>query len=519
MCKMFKSNNKTAEKDILAQIMSKYEQLLNYVQNLKLSDLKDVASCLNPTCSDVLTFTGSVWNGVQSGVNIDQVAQEVEERIGQKLKEVTYEELVTLRNSNLLVPGQFYRIVDYVTKVKKELDPTTGLYLCDSAEHPFDILIQALTSNKLNEKCQAMPHKNDTYFLENNLSLWEIHYTLDNDKYTWLGGKGTIYYMKDEFGNKAPYDFKNILINKYTSAGDIYMNSLHVSDTHGTNWGGYDLFNQFNCFNFAAKGNSSYIDTGWDYKKVILPDFIMGESLNIQGDKFYVLEDFSGDLQKFIKEVTPTYYYTFSTTENNNIIDASLTDVISENKITYNRIADISPSLVIIKTPTQQQIINNIFTNCTNSIISDCTNSNYQTCNRATVNNSDKFTGTIQSSYVNKIFKSTCENISDSQINNIHNSDIKTIRYCFVSETLQKIIAPKGIGSNKDWEFLNLEYANDCTIVNSINNTHVGESLYVWPDMGEYYGEYRKIIYVYGNSQGLWGWDIKTGTLINITNP
>ena len=47
-----------------------------------------------------------------------------------------------------------------------------------------------------------------------NLNAWELKYCLDNDKelFAWAdtNGKGVIYYMKDEFGNEAPYDFKNV---------------------------------------------------------------------------------------------------------------------------------------------------------------------------------------------------------------------------------------------------------------------------------------------------------------------
>ena len=53
------------------------------------------------------------------------------------------------------------------------------------------------------------------YFNENDLSKWVIKYDIHNDtnKYLWAdatNGKGVIYYMKDEFDNECPYDFKNI---------------------------------------------------------------------------------------------------------------------------------------------------------------------------------------------------------------------------------------------------------------------------------------------------------------------
>lgn len=59
-----------------------------------------------------------------------------------------------------------------------------------------------------------------------NMNAWELKYCLDNDKelFDWATteGKGVIYYMKDEFGNEAPYDFKNALLKRYriTSANN-----------------------------------------------------------------------------------------------------------------------------------------------------------------------------------------------------------------------------------------------------------------------------------------------------------
>lgn len=53
-----------------------------------------------------------------------------------------------------------------------------------------------------------------------NMNAWELKYCLDNDKalFDWAdtNGKGVIYYMKDEYGNEAPYDFKNVQFKRYT---------------------------------------------------------------------------------------------------------------------------------------------------------------------------------------------------------------------------------------------------------------------------------------------------------------
>lgn len=69
----------------------------------------------------------------------------------------------------------------------------------------------------------------DNYF-DNSILSWDLKYSLDNDrsKFLWANtdGKGVIYYMKDDIGNEAPYDFKNILYNgRYTF--DYYIDGEH----------------------------------------------------------------------------------------------------------------------------------------------------------------------------------------------------------------------------------------------------------------------------------------------------
>jgi hypothetical protein len=71
----------------------------------------------------------------------------------------------------------------------------------------------------LNENAKAACKENDNYFKDNKLNLWELKYSIynDTDKYNWAdpqNGKGVIYWLKDEFGNEAGYDFKNALFGK-----------------------------------------------------------------------------------------------------------------------------------------------------------------------------------------------------------------------------------------------------------------------------------------------------------------
>lgn len=121
--------------------------------------------------------------------------------------DITYSQLVEKRNNGQLVEGRRYRITDYQC--------TTTAEDTSSANNQFDIVVTALSPYTLSEDAKAMYHQGLIHFSESDLNAWELKYCLDNDtlRFDWAdatNGKGVIYFMKDEFGNEAPYDFKNI---------------------------------------------------------------------------------------------------------------------------------------------------------------------------------------------------------------------------------------------------------------------------------------------------------------------
>lgn len=92
---------------------------------------------------------------------------------------ITYSELVRLRNESKLSPGTFYRITDY--------ECTTAQADSRSANHPFDIIVQALDERTLSENAQAVAQEGDNYFANCNLGAWQLKYTIDNDtiRHSW----------------------------------------------------------------------------------------------------------------------------------------------------------------------------------------------------------------------------------------------------------------------------------------------------------------------------------------------
>lgn len=155
-------------------------------------------------------FDFTPYGGTTTTISYSNIATKND--LSDFLVETTYSALKTLRNNSQLIPGQQYRITDYQC--------TTIQADTSSANHQFDIIVTADSTNKLNEKARACLHAGNTYFAASKLEAWELWYSLDNDadRFMWAdstNGKGVIFRMVDEFGNDVPYDFKNILFKRY----------------------------------------------------------------------------------------------------------------------------------------------------------------------------------------------------------------------------------------------------------------------------------------------------------------
>ena len=224
------------------------------------------------------------------------------------MTEITWGELKALRDNSQLTPGMQYRITDYIT--------TTVQTNTQSAGHQFDVIVLALSTNKLAEESWAIQHDNiynvafndgksircyfypvngdmssinivdchtllgiaevvegeceiddinktiilknyDTgcleepdleynYFKDCNLEAWKLNYCLDNDttRFSWAdstNGKGVIYWMKDEWNNECPYDFKNIQFKRKLTDGEYDTDGV---DRFVYTFNAYDLDNE-----------------------------------------------------------------------------------------------------------------------------------------------------------------------------------------------------------------------------------------------------------------------------------
>lgn len=208
----------------------------NGIQKLMICSVEFDSSIGKLVASEKVYTVGGITDAPSDNKQYARKNGEWEEVDSQPLMvETTYSALKLLRDTRNLVPGMQYRITDYVT--------TTAASNTRSAGHAFDIIVTADDVNMLNENARAIQHKGDTYFTNSNLNAWELKYCLNNDttRFDWadtINGKGVIYYMKDEFNNECPYDFKNIqfMVGAKSNAGtldDVYYYTFSVANDMG----------------------------------------------------------------------------------------------------------------------------------------------------------------------------------------------------------------------------------------------------------------------------------------------
>ena len=222
------------------------KQIGEYILSAYLNRFKD-----GETALDIKAFEGVRYSWNQNfstdgnlGANYVELAGDF--NFGPKLdiyKNITYTELVNLKNNAQLTSGVFYRITDYITTTTQENTRSAG--------HVFDIIVTADSANTLNKVARAIQHVGDTYFANCDLNAWKIWYCLDNDntRFAWadsVNGKGVIYRMIDEFNNDVPYDFKNIQFKDPNSPHNNFY--YYTFSGYGEDETDYTIFRTTNIF-------------------------------------------------------------------------------------------------------------------------------------------------------------------------------------------------------------------------------------------------------------------------------
>ena len=221
MCNIFSKTSKT-DKEQIAELKSNYEELLNYVRCLKLSDLQDVSGCLQPNLGDVLTYTGRIWNAVKpaSGEGAEKTVVTITPRYleGNKIATITVDEeetdiyipestpsqqeIITLTQNEFhalstKLPNQVYHITEYVPVLDEDFQET----LKSSGGIQDFYLTQQIADKKF----------------KGYSGQYEICYN-DLTK--------RIYEIKDSKNNIVDYDYTRILRNNKTISLNTCENNI-----------------------------------------------------------------------------------------------------------------------------------------------------------------------------------------------------------------------------------------------------------------------------------------------------
>jgi ribosomal 30S subunit maturation factor RimM len=169
----------------------------------------------------------------------DSETEEEEPNVSSSTIKVTYEELKQLRYNGELIPSVKYRITDYVT--------TTAQGNTVSANHPFDIIVEALSEDTLSEDAKAIQNENDGYFDDCNLNAWEIKYCFDNDSNRFAWANNLLYNVNsslvnidetlvDGFTFKEPFSYDySIIVDSNSNTYDIEGGELFYEYGRETN--------------------------------------------------------------------------------------------------------------------------------------------------------------------------------------------------------------------------------------------------------------------------------------------
>ena len=247
----------------------------------------------------------------------------------------THKDLVDIRDSSKLIPGAFYRITDYEC-ITTQADTR-------SANHPFDIIVQALDERTLSENAHAVAREGDDYFANCNLGAWQLKYTIDNDttRHSWAKvevleqpqkwecGLGTLLESYDEDATIAPtrtdivdgvmkYLYRPAEPTSYLDNKEIY--EMVASDTITSTKG----------FTYEADSAPSINhNVNWDGVDTIRVETNEGQLIatliRVDNDHFYEESDYENR-----KEYDLYFYWKTTYDEDENVYIYSMPDIFED---------------------------------------------------------------------------------------------------------------------------------------------------------------------------------------------
>ena len=184
---------------------------------------------------------------------IDYLLQNLGAESSSGLIEVTYDELVDLKNTSSLVKGQNYLLTDYMTTY---VQPATGLMKSSGVIEP--LILTAVSENQISNVCRSTLYPQDIVF-------YEITGDIGNGYGTEGFAKGKIYRRIDTLrNNDIGTDWRHV---KYDRSGVDKLLFENYNDCYNNVIKTYYLFNNVlgDGFNYNTVGNSFYNNTIGNY--------------------------------------------------------------------------------------------------------------------------------------------------------------------------------------------------------------------------------------------------------------
>ena len=274
---------------------------------------------------------------------------------GNQYIEVTYDELKKLRDKKNLIPGAKYRMIDFDTYDGTQSDFASCSGIPDlpefkSAYHHFDLLLTALSTNELDSNVKALHSARDTegYFINQDLSKWELKYDLDNDKskYSWAVNYDNVIGYEEKQEQKSEIlksdllgdDFRRLHIdigNESFIIKDVYQdgNNIYGTIVYSTisEYVGCKvllifafLSNMLYSLNVYGNGHIALYYLDENCIKYLTKEVPIYEHIEGKGVIYYMKDEYNNEVPYDFKNIMFKYmdnwYYTFNNQSYNIII-------------------------------------------------------------------------------------------------------------------------------------------------------------------------------------------------------
>lgn len=178
-----------------------------------------ILSDLVKYCKDNEGTSVTIKKYVESQLNlVGKTIEDLGTRLENIESHVTYSELKSLRDNSQLIPGQQYRITDYVTTTTQENTKSAG--------HQFDIIVTADNENTLNEIARACCHEFDLEKYKDAYSNTWGETMLYVGQYEYEGKEYHLY-ESESHDIQMLMDFNNSNIKVYEDLGKEYPHALY----------------------------------------------------------------------------------------------------------------------------------------------------------------------------------------------------------------------------------------------------------------------------------------------------